>query len=124
MSVLDMYSEFRGKFTEITKRADIEHMRIWGEVKSEFAYSWFESLANALNREMLNEVEARIYKDVFEYFRSKFLFGNDEIKNCIEVSFVENLFWSVPPEKAKGYWDIFPDLLKDLYVQFHRRAPA
>ena len=47
MSVLDLYNECRGKFPEIAEIADVEHIRIWGEVDPEFAHLWFESLASA-----------------------------------------------------------------------------
>jgi hypothetical protein len=46
-----------------------------------------------------------------------------EVRNCIDVSFVENLFWQVPANRAEGYWQQLPGPLKQLYLQFHRRAP-
>lgn len=124
MSVLKMYSEFRTEFPNIATKADEIHIEFWGSLDPEYTYSWFESLAKALNREMRNGVEATTYKGVFEYFRKAYLFGGDEAKNCIDVSFTENLFWRVQPEKAIEYWSILPDLLKGLYVNFHNRTPA
>ncbi len=124
MSVLKLCNECREEFPDIAEKADIEHVRVWGEVDPEFAYSWFESLANALNREMLNEVDAGNYKDLFEFIRSSFLFGDEKVKDCIDVSFTENLFWKVPPSKAQMYWALLPSVLKDLYVNFHHRKPA
>ena len=124
MSVLEMYNEFRSEFPNIATKADEIHIKFWGSLDPEYTYSWFESLAKALNREMHNREEATTYTAVCEYFRKAYLFGDDEAKNCIDVSFTENLFWRVEPEKAKGYWSIFPDLLKDLYVNFHNRPPA
>jgi len=49
---LDLYNLVRLNFPEITAKADREYIRLWGELDSEFAYSWFGSLANALNAEM------------------------------------------------------------------------
>jgi hypothetical protein len=124
MSVLDMYNDFRVKFPEITKKADEEHIISWGEIDPDFAYSWFESLAKAINQKMHKGAPAKEYKDVFEFLRKQYLFGDDKVKDCIDVSFTENLFWQVQPSKAKNYWLLFPDLLKDLYVNFHRRKPC
>lgn len=124
MSVLDLYEECRKTFPEITQKADVEHIQQWGELSKEFAYSWFENLANAINREMLNEIPAKEYKDLFEFMRSQFMFGEEKVKNCIDVAFTENLFWNVPKDKANDYWVLFPDILKDLYVNFHHRKPA
>ncbi len=124
MTVLDLYSEVRKRFPEIAQKADEEHMRVWDEIDPDFAYSWFESISNALNSEMQKGVDANKYKELFEYFKSQYLLGDDKVKDCIDVSFTENLFWDVKPEKAKSYWVIFPDLLKELYVKFHRHTPA
>ncbi len=123
MGVLNLYNECRRIFPVPSEKADREHIRLWGEVDSEFAYSWFESLANALNREMLNEVDARHYKELCEYLGAQFLSGDDKVKDCIDVAFTENLFWQVPASKAKNYWATLPKVLKDLYVGFHRRKP-
>ena len=124
MPVADMYNEFRAEFPEITDKADAEHVLIWGDPDPEFTYVWFESLAKALNREMAREEPVTTYLSVFEYFRSKFLAGDDEEKKCIDASFVENLFWQIKSEKAEPYWQALPGLLKELYVEFHGCAPA
>ena len=70
MSVADLYEEFREKFPEITEKADIEHTQQFGEVSQEFSYLWFENLANAINREMLNDIPAKEYKDIFEFIEN------------------------------------------------------
>ncbi|QUM85559.1 hypothetical protein [Moritella sp. 28] len=124
MSILDMYNQFRDTFPEITEKADKEHIRLWSEIDPDLAYSWFESLANSLNNEMKKDVPAREYSDVFEFIRSHFMNGDKEVRNCIDVAFTENLFWQVKPENAKPYWDAFPNVLKELYVDFHARKPA
>lgn len=73
---------------------------------------------------MEQAVNVKRYLDVFEYLRRKFLFGNDQEKECIDVAFTENLFWKIAPDKAKPYWQQFPPLLQDLYVAFHGRTPV
>jgi len=124
MNVLDMYNEFRAKFPEITEKADAEHVKNWDEIDPEFAYSWFESLANAINQDMHKGVDAQVYKEVFDFLKTQYLLGDVKTKDCIDVSFTENMFWRVQPEKAKNYWLLFPDALKELYVNFHHREPA
>lgn len=124
MPIVDMYNEFRDRFPDITEKADQEHIRLWSEVDPDFAYSWFASLANALNYEMQKEVQADQYSQVFEFIRRHFINGDKEVRNCIDVAFTENLFWRVKPEHARPYWDAFPDILQELYVAFHNRKPA
>jgi len=123
MSVLNFYNTIREKFPEITKKTDIKHIEIWSEVDPEFAYSWFESLANALNSEMINGVNANKYKELFNYISRNFDEGNSEVRDCIDVSFTESLFWKVPKNKAKIYWKSLPLNLRTLYINFHRKEP-
>ena len=123
MSVLDFYNSTRSKYPDITIKADKKHIEMWDEVDPEFAYSWFESLANAINDEMVQEVEADIYKELFNYISLNFNTEDKEVKNCIDVSFTENLFWKVPSLKAQPYWELFPLNLRELYVNFHGKEP-
>ncbi|WP_434339506.1 DUF7674 family protein [Motilimonas cestriensis] len=124
MTVLDLYNDFRAEFPDITEKADLEHIRLWDEIDPEFAYSWFGSLANALNYEMTVSASVKEYKALFEFFRSSYMKSDNDVKDCIDVSFVENLFWNVPPEKAVPFWEVLPDVLKQLYIGFHGRKPA
>ncbi|MBD3654378.1 hypothetical protein [Kangiella sp.] len=124
MTVLEMYDEFRTLFPEVTTVADDIHIQAWGSLDPEYSFSWYESLAKAINQEMTNEVVASRYAGLFEYVRKQYLLGDDEVKKCIDASFTENLFWQVKPEKAKSYWQLLPDILKTLYVNFHGRPPA
>lgn len=123
MGVLELYDRTRSRFPEITEKADREHIRLWDQVDPESAYSWFESLANALNSEMLQGIPAEDYRGLFEFISSEFTVGSDEVRDCIDVSFTENLFWRVPAECAKPYWANFPRNLRELYVRFHGKAP-
>ena len=50
--------------------------------------------------------------------------GNDVISSCIDISFVENLFWKVSTRKAQPYWTALPSVFKELYVQFHTSSPV
>jgi len=123
MGVLGFYNVIRDKYPGVTEIADKEHIQIWGDVDPEFAYSWFESLANALNKEMTEGVDAEKYKGLLNFISAHFQAEDEEVKNCIDVAFTENLFWQVPAVKAEVYWKILPDNLKELYVNFHRGVP-
>ena len=123
MTVLDFYNVTRENYPDATLKADKEHILRWGEIDPEFAYSWFESLAYALNNKMVSGVNAANYKELLEFISTQYSTGGEEEKNCIDVAFTENLFWEVPSIKAKDYWQLLPENLKELYVSFHWREP-
>ncbi|MBQ4880415.1 hypothetical protein J8M21_24760 [Pseudoalteromonas luteoviolacea] len=119
MTVLDMYFDFRCRFSEVTQKADQAHLKLWGDLDPEYAHSWFESVAKAINIEMNKGASSAHYVDVFKYFETQYKCGIDEVKDCIDVSFTENLFWQVSAVNAQGYWQVLPELLKTLYIDFH-----
>ena len=118
-----MYNDFRKRFPEETAKSDVEHIRYWGEIDPEYAYSWFESLAKAMNQDMENSIPSTEYKEILEFLRKRFVSGDEEEKKCLDVSFVENLFWRVSVGNAKPYWNSLPEIFKKLYKDFHRREP-
>jgi hypothetical protein len=122
-TVIDLYREVRRRFPEATAKADAEHRRLRFEVDPEFAVLWFESLAKALNVEMAKDVPLAKYQPLLSFLASSVPAGSAEIKECIDVSFVENLFWQVPTSKAQPYWQEMPFVLKELYIAFHRGEP-
>jgi hypothetical protein len=122
-ATLDLYNSVRTNFPDITAKADREHIRYWGELDPEFAYSWFQSLANALNAEMCKGTNHENHSKLFAFISGSLENCTKEIYTCIDVSFTENLFWQVPSEKAAPYWHALPEPLKELYLGFHRRAP-
>ena len=69
------------------------------------------------------EVPFKQHEALFSFLVAAYEQGSEEVKSCIDVSFTENLFWNVPPDKVKPYWLLLPQRLKDLYVAFHQRAP-
>jgi len=58
-----------------------------------------------------------------EYISTQYKTGDEKIKDCIDVAFVENLFWRVPTEERISYWEGLPENLKELYVNFHQSKP-
>lgn len=126
MSVLDFYYRFKERFPAITLKADKEYFDYWGEFENDelSAHVWFESLANALNKEMGKRISAETHRELFEFISNQFLCGSEGVQKCIDVAFTENLFWNVVPEKIEPYWQLLPDVLKKLYIGFHGRKPA
>jgi hypothetical protein len=113
------------KFPVISGRADVEYERLWDDFTDSeyYSYSWFEALANALNEEMKQGIPASEYSDLFSTISANYEKGDQNIQQCIDVAFVENLFWQVPGENASSYWATLPEILKELYVDFHHRTP-
>lgn len=126
MSILEFYHIFREKFPEITVKADKEYFDDWNEFENDdlSAYAWFEQLANALNKEMARRVPAQDHNDLFKFISYQFLNSSMDVRKCIDVAFIENLFWGIVPEKIEPYWQILPFVLKELYIGFHGRKPA
>ena len=48
--------------------------------------------------------------------------GEKDLKKAIDVAFVENLFWQVPKDKLKPYWESLPKNLQNLYIGFHGKS--
>lgn len=116
--------EVKTRFPFISAKADKEYMRLWGDFTSDlYSYSWFESLANAVNTEMSKGIHPKIYQDLFLFIDDGYLKGDESIRKAIDVAFVENLFWNVPSHSCDLYWAALPETLKDLYLNFHRKKP-
>lgn len=123
MDLRQLYLEVRQRFTAITEKADRRHIEYWDELDHEDPYSWFQSLANALNDEMSRGVEYELHQELFNFISAALAGAADDAYRCIDVSFVENLFWQVPSRKSEPYWLKLPERLKALYLEFHRRTP-
>jgi hypothetical protein len=122
-TVLELYNAVREKFPAIREKSDTIHVRNWGELNPEFAYSWFESLAHTLNGEMSRQVNFGVHEPLFNYISGAFPGASEPVRKCIDVAFVENLFWQVPSAKCAPYWERLPPRLRELYLDFHRREP-
>ena len=121
--VVQFYRETRDRFPGILAETDNVHLKTW-EVADEDAYMWFHSLADTLNENMRKGTRLDIAGSIFDYMRDCFMTGSGEVRNCIDVSFVENLFWQVSPARAHMYWTRMPELLKALYLGFHSEPPC
>jgi hypothetical protein len=125
-TTLDFYRTTRELFPELAERADREYVKYWDErpEEHESSYSWFASVANALNKEMCRGLFSKESAAFFDYVNAVLSQCGDEVANCIDVSLVENLFWQVSPNKASPYWKLLPPQLKKLYLDFHSDPPT
>jgi hypothetical protein len=120
----DLLHNVREKFPEISELADSLHIKMWGTFnESDDSYIWFESLANAINIHMSRGIDPVQHETLFSYIAGAHANGSREVKECIDVSFTENLFWQVKPMAVEPYWTALPESLKELYLGFHHKAP-
>ena len=124
MSVLGMYCDFRSRFPEMAQAADTRHVKKWARVNDATAYSWFESLAGAINDQISAAEKDTDLLSVFSFFDEQLQGSDMEVKNCIDVSFVENLFWEVRPSSAANAWDAMPNSMQQRYLKFHGQPPT
>lgn len=117
MTVDDLAAEVRSRFPRIAESADRYYERKFGS--QVYLYSWFESLADALNAEMTRSIDPKAHDALFSYLE-RALNSSDDVFKCLDVAFVENLFWQVPSSKAGPYWQRLPARFKALYEAFHR----
>jgi len=123
-TVLDLYHQVRAKCGEISASADRFYEKRWGDTLDVgVEYAWFEALAEALNEEMRKEVSFSVHRQLFEFLSGAFSSSPEPVRKCIDVAFVENLFWSVPSAKGQPYWKQLPSRLSRLYLEFHHRSP-
>ena len=121
--IVQFYRETRDRFPTVLAETDKVHRRTW-DMDDEWAYMWFHSLADMLNANMRKNARLEDAGAVFDYMRDQFMIGCGEVRNCIDVTFVENLYWQVSPDSARPYWARMPDLLKKLYLGFHSKPPC
>jgi len=122
-TAVELRDAVKSRFPVIAAQADVMHIKQWDSLDPQFAYSWFESLAKALNAEMLVSVDYKTHAPLFNFISTLLSACSKEVFTCIDVAFVENLFWQVSGAKAMFYWQDLPDPLKELYIGFHGRPP-
>lgn len=123
-TVVELYRAFKNEFPQQTRLADARHLRLWGTPDDNFAYVWFESLANALNQCMRESLSPADMRPIFGFFSNAAGLTNPEIYDCVDTSFTENLFREVPATSAAPYRCILPANLQALYLRFHNKAPC
>jgi len=122
-TIVELLDSVKSNFPAVGAMADELHFRTFGEITTENAFSWFESLAGTINAEMAKEVPAKVHQQLFKYINGAFMSSSSKVRECIEVAFIENLFWRVPSMKCQPYWQQLPEALRKLYRDFHGTEP-
>lgn len=121
----EFYRRAHARLPDMAQKADRHFASHWFEAPcEEHALGWFGCAAEVLNAEMRSGADVRLVRAVFVFVERSFLAGSPEVKHCIDVSFVENLFWQVPMDLRRGYWRVLPPVLRNLYLDFHGRPPV
>jgi hypothetical protein len=119
----DEISEFvqliRSQFPLASTRTDQLMAERGFEIEDDLLYLWIEALADVTNEFIRQRSESEIRR-LFAFFSFRFDTENEKIKNCIEVSYVENLMFNAGTADAKWTWPYFPENLKRLYVAMWR----
>ena len=120
MTLDQLATEVRSRFPSIAGSSDRHYERKLGPPVT--TYSWFEGLADAMNAEMTRSVDPKTHDALLSYLE-RALNSSEEVFKCLDVAFVENLFWQVPANKATPYWRRLPARFRALYEGFHHRTP-
>jgi hypothetical protein len=125
-TVSELYHRVRELFPQVSQSADACHRKRWGAttLPSGVEYSWFEALAEALNADMRQDVPYMTHDGLFRFIEGSFSQGAESVRDCIDVAFVECLFWHVPGQNCASYWQRLPHPLKRLYTEFHHHEPG
>lgn len=106
--------DLRRELPRSSEQADkLMHQR--GFDKNDSCHLWIEAFADVTNILIAarNSEEATKH---FSFFSQQYQKGSDEVKNCIDVGYVENLFFDLPDDDRKWAWKLLPDDLKSIYA--------
>ena len=78
-------------------------------------YLWLEALAEVTNMHSHRHNEEEVQEEL-RFFSRQYDRGDDTVRNCIDVSYVENLMWNLDSGDKKWLWAQIPENLKSLYV--------
>ncbi len=85
------------------------------DIEDELHYLWVEALADATNS-FIKQNRMEEVKTLLQFMSSKLNEGSAPVKNCLDVSYIENLMWDLDEEDQKRAWPLFPENLKALYI--------
>ncbi len=74
---------------------------------------------------MIGAGEKTIVAQIYALVEEAYLDGDSELKNAVDVSFVEPLDFSDTKKQSRAWaWEILPERLKGLYTAFHGKEGA
>lgn len=124
MDLQQFYKKFRTLFPVLALAVDRHYEdSLYGGFDDEnqrIQPAWFECLADVLNKRMGNPEYRDEMLDVFKFCDSSFCSGQPDVKECIDVCFVENLFHGVTRQVSKSVWPTLPKKLQQMYKDIFR----
>lgn len=121
MKNIDCYEEkkltalLRNDFPDACRKTDEMMNKLGFEDEDDAYFIWLETFADITNelihQRLQTEVEAHL-----NFFSRQFEIGSESIKNYIDVSYTENLMWNLDTEDKKWAWRLFPENIKNLYI--------
>lgn len=88
--------------------------------EDEAHFLWLESLADVTNALIRQRNEYELGRHL-QFFSWQFDNGTESVKNCIDVSYVENLAWNLGAEDKEWVWPLIPENLRQLHMAFWGR---
>lgn len=116
------YQLVREKFKSDAEQAEKIYEGKGWEKEDEAYFIWFECFADVTNT-MMRRYNENDVKNHFSFFLFHFESGTNIIKECVDVSYVENLFWELDKKTCKHFWPLLPKKMQVLYLKFHGRKP-
>jgi hypothetical protein len=105
----------RSCFPNAARKTD-EKMKNMGFDNEDKAYfTWIESFADITNALIHERMQVEVEKHLI-FFSQQFEIGSESVKNCIDVSYVENLMWNLDSEDKTWAWSLIPENLKSVYI--------
>jgi hypothetical protein len=78
-------------------------------------FIWVEALADVTNMYIRRRNQEEVEREL-SFFSKQWDRGTDIVRNCIDVSYVENLLWDLASEDKEWAWPQIPENLQKLYV--------
>ena len=86
-------------------------------------YLWIEAVAEATNR-LLRARETQRARAHLAFFSRHLAGGPPAVRECIKVSYAQNLLWNLPPEDRRWAWPLIPANLQACYAALWGRPDA
>jgi hypothetical protein len=107
----EFIKELKETFPEITERVNAHAGLLHLEI-SEFRHFTQQHIRNG---------DEGATRKCFALAERAFLQGNTKLRNAVDVSFVEELEFTVNTKRYTWAWECLPETLKGLFIAFHKR---
>lgn len=111
----EFIKSIRQELCDAAKKTDQIMLSRGFDPDGEFYYLWVEAFADTTNQ-LIRERNEQEFQKHLVFFSKQLDRGNDLIKKCIDVSYVENLMWNLENKDKKWAWPQIPKNLKRLYL--------